>query len=414
MELLTMEPSPTPVSPPDPSPSLDSLVETASNCFLETFGEKPTAHAAAPGRVNLIGEHIDYCDGFVLPFAINRTFVVAYRPTNRNAIRLRTAFEPQTVVIPTDTEPAKSDPPWANYPRGVFYEFYKRGHTPLPSFDGFIVSSVPPGAGLSSSAALEMVFATIVNDLLDSKYAPRDLALMAQAAEHNFAGVPCGIMDQFSSALGRTDHFVLIDCRDATVRHVPFGNPDLSLLIADSAVKHALADGAYAKRRRSTETGLRIIGKPSWREVTTADLSAAEPRMDSETLRRAHHVVSEIGRTIDAVSALETGDFATLGDLMYASHASLRDDFEVSCPELDALVEILAGYGRDRGVIGARMTGGGFGGSVVALCETSRISEIAPKLACDYEARTGRSSRIFTSRPSEGARVLDQIPTSTQ
>jgi galactokinase len=234
----------------------------------------------------------------------------------------------------------------------------------------------------------------------------REKALLCQKAEHDFAHVPCGIMDQFASAFGKANRLVLIDCQSGEPELVPFENPDLTVIIANTMVHHELSDGGYAARRKHTEDGLAIIGKPSWRDVTAADVTAAWDRMGDPVNRRARHVVGEIARTKDAAAALARNDFAALEPLMAASHDSLRDDFEVSCRELDIMVEIARKLGAANGVIGARMTGGGFGGSTVTLCESSKAADIAATLATEYQAATGITPQIFASRPSQGAHLV--------
>jgi galactokinase len=267
----------------------------------------------------------------------------------------------------------------------------------------FIISSLPVGAGLSSSAALECAMATLLEGFTGTLLDTREKALLAQKAEHDFAGVPCGIMDQFASAFGKEDQLILIDCLTGGTEMVPFADPSLTILVSNTKVSHELSDGGYAARRKSTEDGLAAIGKPSWRDVTLADLEGAAGEMDEVTFRRGRHVIGEIGRTIAAAHALKSRFFATLGGLMYASHASLRDDFEVSCPELDFLVKTASGL---EGVIGARMTGGGFGGSTVTLCKAENAEAIAAALVDSYAAEFGFPPEIFATRPAEGARLV--------
>jgi galactokinase len=253
---------------------------------------------------------------------------------------------------------------------------------------------------------LECAVATLLENLTGAHISTREKALLAQKAEHDFAGVPCGIMDQFSSAFGKDGHLILIDCRSTEIELVPFTEPSLTLLVSNTKVSHELSDGGYAARRKSTEDALAAIGKSSWRDVKFADLESAASSMDPVTLRRGRHVVGEIARTIGAVEALKKNDFPLLGRLMYESHASLRDDFEVSCSELDHLVATASEIGAAGGVIGARMTGGGFGGSTVTLCQTAKAEAIAAALAKSYEATFGFAPEIFASRPAEGARMI--------
>jgi galactokinase len=387
------------------NPDLADLVSDAAAGLAERFQSTASITAAAPGRVNLIGEHIDYCDGFVMPFAIDRYIVIAGCANGTNEARVTSAMGPDIAILDLTSPQEVGDPKWANYIRGVVRGFQDRGHH-VPGFDAYILSSVPGGAGLSSSAALECATATFLEGLLDTVLDTREKALLCQKAEHDFAHVPCGIMDQFASAFGKPNRLVLIDCRSGEPELVPFENPDLTVLISNTMVHHELSDGGYAARRKHTEDGLAVLGKASWRDVTAADVQANWETLGDPVNRRSRHVVGEISRTIAAAAALARNDFETLGPLMAASHDSLRDDFEVSCKELDILVEIARKIGRNGGVIGARMTGGGFGGSTVTLCESRRASEIAATLSAEYEKATGIKPQIFASRPSLGAHLI--------
>ena len=384
-----------------PNTPIKFLVTEAKDALFSRYGVTATTVAVAPGRVNLIGEHIDYCDGFVLPFAIEWAVVIAAALNGTSEVRVATSFDTEGAVIPLGAPQEISDPKWSNYLRGVIEGFRLRG-IGVPGFDAFIVSSLPVGAGLSSSAALECAMATLLEGFTGTSLGTREKALLAQKAEHDFAGVPCGIMDQFASAFGKEDQLILIDCLTGGTEMVPFADPSLTILVSNTKVSHELSDGGYAARRKSTEDGLTAIGKPSWRDVTLADLEGAAGKMDEVTFRRGRHVVGEIGRTIAAAQALKSRFFTTLGGLMYASHDSLRDDFEVSCPELDHLVKTASGL---EGVIGARMTGGGFGGSTVTLCQADKAEAIAAFLAASYEAEFGFAPEIFATRPAEGARL---------
>ncbi|MCU0795160.1 MAG: galactokinase [Akkermansiaceae bacterium] len=386
------------------NPPLADLAADAAAALRENFGVEANLTAAAPGRVNLIGEHIDYCDGFVLPFAIDRYIVIAAHANGTRQVRIGSAH--QSPAVFDVSQPLEiGEPKWSNYIRGVIRGFQDRGHQ-IPGFDAWIVSSVPLGAGLSSSAALECATATLLEGLLDTVLDTREKALLAQKAEHDFAGVPCGIMDQFASAFGKANRLVLIDCQTGEPELVPFENPDLTVLIANTMVHHELSDGGYAARRRHTEEGLAIIGKSSWRDVTMAEVLTLWDALDEPINRRSRHVVGEIERTIEAAKALASNQFEALGPLMAASHDSLRDDFEVSCKELDLMVQIARDIGRSGGVIGARMTGGGFGGSTVTLCESGKAAHIAATLAAEYEKATGIKPEIFASRPSQGAHLV--------
>ncbi len=368
------------------------------------LGKQADVIAASPGRVNLIGEHIDYCDGFVMPFALDRYIVIAAARNGTSQAKFSSAGMPD-VVIPLGQPLEVTEPKWGNYVRGVIHGFYQRGLVP-PSFDAYVVSSVPGGAGLSSSAALECAVATLLEGLCGITLDKKDKALLSQKAEHDFAHVPCGIMDQFASTFGEKDKLVMIDCRSGEPSMVPFENPDLTVIIANTRVHHELSDGGYALRRKHTEDALALIGKPSWRDVSMADVAANWEKMGTPVQLRARHVVGEISRTQNAATALAAGDYTTLGKLMYESHESLKNDFAVSCVELDHMVEIAQSIGQKGGVIGSRMTGGGFGGSTVTLCESSRAAEIMEKMASEYKQRTGINAEIFSSRPSQGAHLI--------
>jgi galactokinase len=276
----------------------------------------------------------------------------------------------------------------------------------LPGFDAAIVSSVPLGAGLSSSAALECAFATLLEGLVDTVLPTAEKALLAQKAEHDFAGVPCGIMDQFASAFGMEDQLILIDCRSGEPEMVPFADPSLSIIVANTNVSHDLSDGGYGARRKDTEDGLALIGKTSWRDVTMDDVYAVQEKMGDRIFRRSRHVVTEIARTVEAVEAFKSSDFSNIGSLMEGSHRSLRDDFEVSCDELNLMVALAKEIGFEGGVLGARMTGGGFGGSTVTLCRSVDAEAIAKQMHERYKAQTGIEPLLFITRPSTGAHLL--------
>jgi galactokinase len=380
--------------------TLASLVSQAT----AGLGSTPDVIAAAPGRVNLIGEHIDYCDGFVMPFALDRNIVIAAKRNGLDTATLSSNGMP-TATISLAAPQVIGEPTWTNYLRGVIDGFHQLGYT-IPGFDSYIVSSVPGGAGLSSSAALECATATLLEGLLGVALTKKQKALLCQKAEHNFAHVPCGIMDQFASTFGEENRLVMIDCQTGEPTMVPFENPDLAVIIANTNVHHQLSDGGYAIRRKHTEDGLAIIGKASWRDVSMSDVEEKWDMLGDPVNRRSRHVVGEIARTQEAAAALAASDFARLGTLMYASHDSLRDDFEVSCAELDLMVHIATEIGTAGGVIGARMTGGGFGGSTVTLCESAQAESIMATMRQRYETETQIVPQIFCSRPSRGAHLV--------
>jgi len=265
---------------------------------------------------------------------------------------------------------------------------------------------VPLGGGLSSSAALEVATATLLESISGKRLDPVDKALLAQKAEHEYAGMPCGIMDQFISVMGKKDHLLLLDCRSRHTELVPMTDPAIELLITNTNVKHELTGGEYAKRRAQCEQAARELGVSSLRDADAEKLERTRPKMDNTVYRRAKHVVSEIERTLHAAEGVRASNWPTVGQLMYASHASLRDDYEVSCPELDAVVEIAQSIGLTGGVYGCRMTGGGFGGCTVALVQSDKVKAISDRVAVEYEKRTKIKPTLFVSRPAAGATVL--------
>ncbi|MEM9079821.1 MAG: galactokinase [Verrucomicrobiota bacterium] len=387
-----------------PNESLQNLLADAKASLLHHYQTDATLLAAAPGRVNLIGEHIDYCDGFVLPLAIERYIVIAATPNGTNQVRARSGEQPEA-IINLDSEVTIGEPKWSNYLRGVIAGFQRRGHT-IPGFDACFVSSVPSGGGLSSSAALECAVATLLEGLVDTTLDTKEKALLAQKAEHEFAGVPCGIMDQFASAFGQKDQLILIDCQSEEPELIPFTNPDLEILVANTCVSHDLSDGGYAARRKDTEDGLAAIGKNSWRDATAEDVENAKEQMGDRVYRRSRHVVGEIARTAQAAEDFKNNDYSNIGTLMKGSHDSLRDDFEVSCPELDLMVAIAERIGFEGGVLGSRMTGGGFGGSTVTLCRKDQVRDIATALHEEYLAQTKITPQLFATRPAQGAHLI--------
>ncbi len=362
-----------------------------------------TVHA--PGRVNLIGEHTDYNDGFVLPMAIEVGVTITAQPRGDRLVRMKTDRMVGRLEVSLSEPLTRGEPSWGNYVRGVLAGFQRLG-VAVPGFDAEITGNLPTGGGLSSSAALEVATATLIEALTGHLLDLEDKALLCQRAEHEFAGVPCGIMDQFAVVFGRAGHALLLDCRSRERTLVPMPGGEVTVLIINTMVKHALTDGGYAKRRDQCYAAAAALGVPMLREATLAQLEAARDSMPPGDFLRARHVISENTRTLAAVEALQRADWSTLGRLMYESHASLRGDFEVSCAELDAVVDIAGQLGEAGGVMGCRMTGGGFGGCAVALVRADCLPAIQAHLEAEYERRTGIRPVMLATRPADGARRL--------
>ena len=385
--------------------SLNLMAGRAADLFARCFGHPPRWVVAAPGRVNLIGEHTDYNDGFVLPMAIERYVVIAGDTNAGREVTLHSVTTGETARFDIRPKVARGEPAWSNYVRGVVAGFAERTKK-LPAFDAVIESTLPLGGGLASSAALEVATATLLEAMTGQALEPIAKALLCQRAEHDFAGVPCGIMEQYTSILAQQNHAVLLDCRSRTTTAVPMTDPAITVLIINTNIRHKLAEGEYAQRRSQCEEAADVLKVPALRDATPAMLEAARGQLDPVVFRRAHHVISENERTLQAAKAMQASDWPAAGQLMYASHASLRDDYQVSCPELDTVVEIAQEIGAAGGVLGCRMTGGGFGGCAVSLVKTDLVQRITRNLDAAYEKKTRRQTTIFYSHPAAGARVL--------
>lgn len=385
-----------------PDSSTSQLVEEVRAQFKTKFDSEPDVIVAAPGRVNLIGEHIDYCDGFVLPMAIDRYTVVAAKKTEAEAPGTAEFYSidmDDTLSVPLDKIQKGDRGFWGNYVTGVLAGMIEQG-SEIPPLQAVTRSNVPIGGGLSSSASLEVAVGTMVEAITEASIDPVTKGLVCQKAEHDFVGVPCGIMDQFASVLCQKDHVLLLDCQDQSFEQIPFTNPDIAVLIINSAVKHELSGGEYAQRRSSCEKAARVLEVDSFRDLTMEQVNAKRDSMDPVVFKRAKHVVGEIARTTEAAAALKADDWDKVGELMYASHNSLRDDFEVSCKELDILVELAS---KTEGVIGSRMTGGGFGGCTVTLVAGDKADAATESICKLYEQATGVKPTAFVTRPSLGA-----------
>ncbi|MEI7727988.1 MAG: galactokinase [Verrucomicrobiota bacterium] len=389
--------------------NLDTFARQTADKFAKRFGRQPRWIAAAPGRVNIIGEHTDYNDGFVFPMAIERyTVLAADRPVgtvDSPRILLTDANLEGDAVVNLDEPLKPGQPKWANYVKGVIAGFQRLG-ADLGSLDVMIDTSVPLGGGLSSSAAFEVSSATLFEAVTGKTLDPVDKALLCQKAEHEFAGMPCGIMDQFISVMGKANHVLLLDCRSRKTELVPMSDPEVSVLIINTNVKHELTGSEYPTRRKQCETAASILGVPALRDATMPMLEAAKAKMDPVVFRRARHIIGEIERTTTAAKAISSGNWPEAGRLMYASHYSLKDDYEVSCAELDVIVEIAQSIGFQGGVIGCRMTGGGFGGCAVALVKNTAIGNISQIITEQYQQRTQIKPTLFVSRPAHGAKLI--------
>jgi len=371
--------------------------------FTELFGYEPQGVWSAPGRVNLIGEHTDYNEGFVLPFAINKRTVLALGLREDNVLRIASSFADEVAEIAiSDLTPSVLGG-WSAYPFGVAWAIGEFGGdlAGVPGVDIYIDSVVPVGAGLSSSAAIESAVALALNDVWQLGFDRPTLAKIGQLAENKAVGAPTGIMDQSASLLGKKDSAVFLDCRslEAQVVDLGFAAAGLELLIIDTGVSHSHSTGGYASRRASCEEGARIMGVPALRDLSVDDLPRAQELMDDETFRRVRHVVTEDQRVLDTVRTLREQGPTAIGELMDASHRSMRDDFEISVPELDLAVETALA----NGAIGARMTGGGFGGAAIALIPSGAVSRLQVAIDGAFAEHGFGQPVTFTVSAADGA-----------
>ena len=363
------------------------------------FGEPPRLVVRAPGRVNLIGEHTDYNEGFVLPMAIDRATWMAVRPRKDRVVSLHSLNLQENASFSLDDLRPGAANGWLAYAAGVAGALLEQGF-PLRGLDGVIESDVPLGAGLSSSAALELAIARGLAAVSGIPWEPLSMALICQRAEDAWVGLHCGIMDQLIGACGVAKHALLIDCRDLSHRAVPLPS-GVSVVVLDTAKRRGLVDSAYNERQQQCAAAAAVCGAKALRDLTLADLSRAN--LDPLTVSRARHVITENARTLAAADAMERGDAAQLGTLMNESHESLRADFAVSCAELDQMVEIARSQ---PGCLGARMTGAGFGGCAIALVEDSAIPKFIPEVAAQYTATTDLRPTLFVCRASNGAEIV--------
>ena len=369
--------------------------------FQEVFGTRPDIIASAPGRVNLIGEHVDFLDGFVLPFAISDATTVAIAKNSSNKIRCA-SIQKKGVVSTIDCAniAPKSGEAWTRYPIGVLWSLGIE-----TGIDILVDGQVPLGAGLSSSAALECAVATAINELFNLGLTLPELARAAQRAENIYVGMPCGIMDQSVSLMATEGNALLLDTRDLSIEQIPFNIAPLGLelLVIDTQVHHALVDGGYAERRASCEKAIADLGITSLRDISISEFVARKPELDEKTYLRAFHGVTEMQRVLDAVALLKAGDFVGFGEIVTAAHISLRDNYTVSCPELNLAVDTALKFG----ALGSRMIGGGFGGSAIALIKAKDSELIKSEIKNGFMKARFKSPRFFSALPSAGAQIIN-------
>lgn len=377
-----------------------TAAKTAS-AFEQLFGYSPAGVWSAPGRVNLIGEHTDYNEGFVFPFAINRRTYAAVAVRSDAIARVASSFSDKVFELPVDEISKETVSDWSAYPLGVAWALLNTSGQTGTGFDIYIDSDVPVGAGLSSSAAIESAVAIALNELWNTGQDRKALARVGQLAENEIVGAPTGIMDQSASLLGELDHGVFLDCRslEAQIIELGFAREGLELLIIDTKVAHRHADGGYASRRAACELGAATLGVKSLRDVSNQDLPRAEELLDAVTFRRVRHVITENQRVLDTVETLRAQGPSQIGSLLYASHVSMRDDFEISIDELDTAVETALRHG----AIGARMTGGGFGGAAIALTPVGKISEVTLSVIAEFDALGYAKPEVFAVSAAPGA-----------
>jgi galactokinase len=386
----------------------DALRDDLGDAFRAVYGTAPDGVWAAPGRVNLIGEHTDYNDGFVMPFALPHTTIAAVSRREDGLLRLHSASgDVDGAVVELQVGELHPDAPaqgWAAYPAAVFWALRDAGHE-VGGADIHYESTVPTGAGLSSSAALEVVTALALNDLYDLGLEGWRLARLCQRAENVYVGAPTGIMDQTASACCTAGHALFLDTRDLSQRQIPvdLAAQGLRLLVVDTQVKHAHSEGEYGKRRAGCEAAADALEVDALRDIPFEGLDDALARLDDEELvRLTRHVVTEDHRVEQVARLAGDGDFRALGPVLTEGHASLRDDFRISCPELDLVVSAA----NDSGALGSRMTGGGFGGSAIVLVEDAAAHKVEEAVLAAFASAGFRTPRVFSAVPSEGARRL--------
>jgi galactokinase len=394
--------------------SENSRVKAVHDAFVKQFHAKPEVIVRAPGRVNLIGEHTDYNEGYVFPVAIDREMIIAASKNDTGKVIAYSLDYNQTDSFNLGETGKSAEHPWADYMRGVLHTLQKRKFV-VAGFTAVLSGNVPQGAGLSSSAAYEVAVVTLCNEFNNLSINGKDASLIAQQAENEFIGVQCGIMDQFISALAEEDSALMIDCRSLDYRAVPLklAAKGCAIVITNSGVRRGLVDSEYNARRSECTQGVQRLSEltgrklNSLRDVELAEFDKHSDKLEDKVARRCRHVISENKRVTDAVSALENSDLEAFGKLMNASHVSLRDDFEVSCPEVDQLVELSQNHS---GVLGARMTGGGFGGCTVAIMSNDAIESFRNQVIPAYEKLSGRKAEVYVCASTAGASLVSCVP----
>jgi galactokinase len=377
-----------------------------SALFAQQFDEAPSFVIASPGRINLIGEHVDYNHGFVLPAAINKDMFVAVSKRSDHQIVLHAADIQQNYQTSLDNALQRSNLNWPNYVLGIAHELKKDGHA-VSGFNILITGNIPVGAGVSSSAALECATVFALMHLFDINISKQTMVQIAQRAENNFVGVNCGVMDQFASMFGKADHVIKLDCADLSYTYFPFKLEGISIVLFDTFVKHALASSEYNTRRKECETGLAALRKQfsitSFREATLTMLDAVADTISSEVYSRCRYVIEEIARMEAACNHLLAGEIGAFGTRMYETHMGLSELYEVSCAELDCIVENCK---KENDIVGARMMGGGFGGCVIALVQTANVEAVFSRINTAYQNKFGRNMGKYLMHIGDGTRFL--------
>ncbi len=385
------------------------LIQSTTDFFEKSFGSSPQKIVLSPGRINIIGEHIDYNDGFVLPAAIDKVICFAFEKTNSDTSTIVAIDLDESFEINVENPVTLNEVIWTNYFRGVLQQIQNKGLI-IGNFNCVFSSTIPIGSGLSSSAALECGFLYGLNELFHLNIAPVDLALMGQSAEH-WVGINCGIMDQFSSVMGKENQVIKIDCRTLEYEYHKADFSEYSLVLFDSNVKHSLFTSAYNQRRQECEQGLAILNThfpevKSFRDATEVQLLSIQDTMSEDVFKRSHYAIKEIKRVTLACEALDRGDILTLGQLLFDTHEGLSKEYEVSCAELDMIVDTLK---QDPAVIGSRMMGGGFGGCTINLIKKGEEDAIKTKLTQLYQAAFGIELKTYEVKISNGTSLYNPV-----